>query len=258
MCGRYSFVLELRAAESAIDERYPASDVRWALESRDRYADGGGSYNVAPGSQNPVVTRESPERLRLQRWGLVPHWADDGAEWNAINARSETVHENGVFRECFRERRCLVPAQGFYEWRERDDGPSEPYRIVPRDAPHDLFLFAGVWSAWTPPERQASLGVFGDDAVDEVTGDETGAGGGALHSYAILTMPANDAVAPIHDRMPVALRDDELATWLRGSPDEARELLDEAGLASHEVATERVSRAVNDAGNDGEELWRAV
>lgn len=255
MCGRYGLVLDAVGLADAVTDRFPAADVDW--HPRDE-AGHRPRYNVAPGTRNPVVIRAADDGIRRFRWGLVPEWADADRDGGHINARAETVDERPSFRASFADRRCLVPAQGFYEWRDRDDGAGEPYRIVPRDAPDDLFLFAGIWSEWTPATEQTALDGFGDGGADAEAGDGAEGGADARRSYAILTVPADGAVAPIHDRMPVMLRGDALATWLAGTPDEARAVLDDVGLPDDGLRAYPVTRAVNDASNDGPALWRPL
>lgn len=154
-------------------------------------------WNMAPTQAAPVIKlmdgRPGTGRhraLALMRWGLVPAWAKDidiGARM--INARSETVTEKPAFRAAYRYRRCLVPADGFYEW-HTEAGGKQPYRVVRRDrAP---FAFAGLWELW------------------EGTGE-----GSALETFTILTTDANETIAHIHHRMPVMLFDqDAFATWI--------------------------------------------
>ena len=146
-------------------------------------------YNIAPTQEIVAIRREESgvRRAGLLRWGLVPHFAEDPGVGNRlINARAETVARKPAFREPFRERRCLVPADGFYEWR-RVGGARDPYLMKKRDG--HTFAFAGVWDRWA--------------------GD-----GGRVESCAILTTAANDLVAPIHDRMPVMLDRSSYALWL--------------------------------------------
>lgn len=146
-------------------------------------------YNIAP-SQDIVAVRLDPARVRrasLLHWGLVPHFADDPAVGNRmINARSETVARKAAFREPFQKRRCLVPADGFYEWR-RVGRARDPFLLKMRD--DRPFAFAGVWDRWKK-------------------------GGEPLESCAILTTAANELVARVHDRMPVILDRDAYDLWL--------------------------------------------
>ena len=165
-------------------------------------------YNIAPTQDVPIVrlTRDGPtgdgtgRELITVRWGLVPFWADDLAIGNRlINARCETVHTLRAFREAYSRRRCLVPADGFFEW-QKQGKLRQPFLIRRKDqAP---FAFAGLWERW----RQA-------DAHDAV-----------VRSCTIITCPANELVAPLHDRMPVILAPETYARWLDPSAD-ARDLL---------------------------------
>jgi putative SOS response-associated peptidase YedK len=145
-------------------------------------------YNVAPTQLVPVI-RSGPDgarQLALLRWGLVPSWAKDIRD-GLINARSETIHEKPAFRQAFRQRRCIIPANGFFEWK-RSEGKKVPYFV--RMADGAPMPFAGIWEAWRSPEGQV------------------------LETCAILTTAANSTVAPIHDRMPVILHPNEFGLWL--------------------------------------------
>ena len=145
-------------------------------------------YNVAPTQLVPVVREVSDgsRHLTLMRWGLVPAWAKE-ADDGLINARCETVNEKPSFRQAFRQRRCIIPASGFYEW-VRQDGKKLPYYVRMTDG--SPMPFAGIWETWRSAEGQV------------------------LESCAILTTAANATVAPIHDRMPVILHPDEFSLWL--------------------------------------------
>ena len=148
-------------------------------------------YNVAPTQDVPIVrlSREGDRReLILVRWGLVPYWAEDVAIGNRlINARAETVHKTPAFREAYQRRRCLVPADGFFEWR-KDGKVRQPLLVRRQDgAP---FAFAGLWERWKQPD------------------------GDVLRSCTIITCPPNALVAPVHDRMPVILDAADHAHWL--------------------------------------------
>ena len=159
-------------------------------------------YNIAPTQLAPVVraTREGAREIELLRWGLVPSWAKELAVGTKmINARSEGVETKPSFRDAVRERRCLVPATGFYEWKSAP-GRKQPYAITLADRP--LFAFAGLWERWTPRE-----------------------GGDPVETFTVVTTEANPHVAAIHDRMPVILARDDEDRWLHGTPEEARAVL---------------------------------
>jgi putative SOS response-associated peptidase YedK len=221
VCGRYSLATPNPADVRA---RFPTGE---SVEIRRR-------YNVAPGDEVLAVTtdREGNPRGELLRWGLVPAWAkspDTGLKM--INARVETVAERAAFRRPFERYRCLIIADGFYEWRTTP-APGQPrpgkqaFHITSsRGAP---FAFAGLWSVWRD-------------------GDHT------LRSCTILTVPANATVAPLHDRMPVILDPATERAWLDASTPrpELRELL--TPLAEERTVVRPVGPAVNDARYDGPE-----
>ena len=218
MCGRFSLL------DSPEDL---AREFDLSLDEARRVASSGPRYNVAP--SDPVVSvRSRPsgagrEAVKL-RWGLVPHWAKS-AELGArmINARSETVAQKPAFRDPFRQRRCLVPANGFYEWQRRPGG-KQPHFICMPD--RGLFAFAGLWDRWAAPR------------------------GELLESCTILTTKPNSVIEPIHDRMPVILRPEDYHMWLDSTaalPELARLLrrCQNDRLISYEVST-LVNRPEND------------
>ena len=217
MCGRYT----LAAPDPAqVRARFPIGE---AVEVRRR-------YNVAPGDEVLVVTtdREGRPRGELLRWGLVPSWAkqpDTGLKM--INARVETITERPAFRRAFERYRCLIVADGFYEWRRLERGAKQAFHITRTD--REPFAFAGLWSIW-----------HGDD------GDQ-------LRTCTILTTAAGPALAPLHDRMPVILAADAEPAWLdpSPSPESPRDLL--VGLSPNDTALRAVGPAVNDARYDGPE-----
>ena len=184
------------------------------------------SYNVAPTQQVAAVLEdEEGRRLEMLRWGLVPSWADDpdiGARM--INARSETAPEKPSFRRAFRGRRCLIAADGFYEWK-REDGGKQPYYFRMQDG--RPFAFAGLWESWEK-------------------------GDGELRTCAILTTRANSVLEEIHDRMPVILPSDAYDAWL--DPDADREELGELMIPypGDDLETYPVSRFVNSPRNNDE------
>ncbi len=200
MCGRYT----LTRAPEDLREEFGIDVIPAGAEPR---------YNIAPRQDAPVLARASTGELRMRmlNWGLVPWWAEDPRiGQRAINARAETAAEKPAFRDAFRERRCLVPADGFYEWL-RPDGKTrgQPYRI--RRPNEEVITFAGLWERW----RSAD--------------------GEVLNSFTILTRPATGVTATIHDRMPVILSGAARAAWL--DPDTPPERL-EALLTAEPPALE--------------------
>jgi putative SOS response-associated peptidase YedK len=185
-------------------------------------------YNIAPTQDVPIVrrTRDGAGReLIMVRWGLVPYWASDPKIGNRlINARGESVARTAAFREAYQRRRCLVPADGFFEWR-KDGGTRVPLLVRRRDqAP---FAFAGLWERCPQP------------------------GGGVLRSCTIITCPANELVARIHDRMPVILSPDDYERWLDPSQADGRTLL--VPYPAAELEALAVSPRVNSPQNDDPE-----
>jgi putative SOS response-associated peptidase YedK len=236
VCGRYTLASvdpwDLRA-------RFPAQS---GLEIRPR-------YNVAPSDEVPAVTtdRAGTPRLELLRWGLVPFWADaPDTKAKMINARAETVAERPAFRRGFESFRCLVLADGFYEWRPGTNGRKEAFHITRGDG--ELFSFAGLWSIWRPraDHDEPSLS-------DGATRSGRASVPGELRSCTILTTTANEVVAPLHDRMPVILPPEAEEMWLdRATPVPAlHELL--RPLAPDETVVRPVGPAVNDVRYDGPE-----
>jgi putative SOS response-associated peptidase YedK len=188
----------------------------------------GPRYNIAPSEQVLAVRagRAGREAVRL-RWGLVPPWASDPRRCRLINARAETAAVRPAFREAFRHRRCLVPADGFYVW-TKGTGRKEPFLVRLRD--RRPFAFAGLWERWESP------------------------GGEVVESCAILTTEANEVVRPITDRMPVIVQPRHYGRWLDPAltdPREIRALL--APYPADRMVACPVSRRVNDARNDGPE-----
>ena len=156
------------------------------------------SYNVAPQSMQPVVRLDSEtgqRELTVMRWGLIPFWAKDAKiGYSTINAKSETVTTSPTFRDAMKRRRCLIPAEWFYEWQKIDAKTKQPYAIGLRDG--SLFAFAGLWETWK------------DKTKDQV-----------LETYTVLTTDPNELMEPIHNRMPVILAPNDYQRWLEpGEP----------------------------------------
>ncbi|WP_436906966.1 SOS response-associated peptidase [Halosimplex marinum] len=226
MCGRYS----LFAPPDDVEERFDAT-FDFAFEPR---------YNAAPSQQLPVVTGDEPETIQRMEWGLVPAWADDRSAFEFINARAETVREKRSFADAYESRRCLVPADGFYEWTDLGgESGKQPYRVTVGD--DELFAMAGLYERWTPPQTQTGLGDFGGGS--EPDGDPE-----PVETFAVLTTEPNDTVADLHHRMAVILSPEEEERWLTGDPDEAASLLDP--YPDEPMRTYPVSAAVNDPAND--------
>lgn len=216
MCGRTS----LFVPQSVLEDRFNATAVD-PITPR---------YNIAPGDDLASIANETPEEIRLRGWGLIPHWVDDPSEWpDPINARAETVSEKPAFRDAFHHRRCLVLADGFYEW-GGERGHKQPYRITRPD--EEPFAMAGLWEEW------------------EANGTER-------ETLTIITTDANEAIAPIHDRMPVILEPDEEALWLNDADEgELRSLLDP--FPTDLTTVSPISTAVNDPANDSPEVIEPV
>ena len=174
MCGRFT----LHTPPAALAEYF---DI-------DAIPDMAASYNIAPSQPVAAVRRPGEHReMVLLRWGLVPSWAKAAkTNYSMINARAETVAEKPAYRTAFRQRRCLIPADGFYEWRQTPDGKQPYYIRMQRDG---VFALAGLWEHW---EKQ-----------DEV-----------VESCSIIVTEANDTIRPVHDRMPVIVAPRDYAAWL--------------------------------------------
>jgi putative SOS response-associated peptidase YedK len=201
------------------------------------------SYNVAPRSGVYAVRDRAEEEGRRRylselRWGLIPSWAKDAKVGDRmINARAESLADKPAYERAFRRHRCLVPADGFYEWQRR--GPrKQPMFIHRRDG--EPMAFAGLWAAW----RDGS-------------GDDTDADW--VRSCAIVTIDANDVLAPLHDRMPVVLEERDWDRWLDPAADDVDALARLLVPAPDDVLVAYpVSSAVNSADNDGPELVEQV
>jgi putative SOS response-associated peptidase YedK len=242
MCGRYASSRRPQdlAEEFEIDEAVVKETVAEPLPP---------DYNVAPTKEvYAVVTRppkaeEEPARqLRVLRWGLVPFWAKDPAIGNRmINARMETVTEKPAFRQAFAKRRCLLPADGYYEWYSTDQQTvagkpvKQPFFIHPSDG--SVMAMAGLYEIWRDPTRE-------DDDPQRFRWTCT-----------VLTTSAEDAVGHIHDRMPLLVEPERYAAWLdpaQDDPDTLRSLLVPAAPGRLEAYP--VSTSVNNVRNNGPEL----
>lgn len=245
MCGRFTIF----ASADDLGERFSVSVPA-------EYAP---RYNVAPSQPIPVVTNDDPDAVRFRTWGLLPNWADDPSGYGFINARTETIEDKPSFRSAVRKRRCLIPADGFYEW-SGERGSRQPYRIAFED--DRPFAMAGIWERWEGPVQQTGLDDFGSEPntgeadtseADKSEAVTTEPRTEVRETVAILTTDAAGPVADVHDRMPVIFPRERERDWL-GADDAAdrAELL--APFDDPELQAYRVTTAVNDPGNDSPEL----
>lgn len=180
MCGRFIQIADPQRVRAYIGEAEVEPGVSGSFTP---------SYNVAPTREVLAVLNTSPPRITLLRWGLIPFWTKDGSQSKAlINARAETLETRPSFREPFRRRRCMIFADGFYEW-DKKSKPKTPYLVRMRD--RQPFAMAGLWDEWT----------------DRTTNE-------SVRSCTIVTTEANGIVSPIHDRMPAILRPESYPLWL--------------------------------------------
>ncbi|WP_090384462.1 SOS response-associated peptidase [Natronobacterium texcoconense] len=232
MCGRYTLTLE----SDDLEERFDAT-LEEEFSPR---------YNAAPGQRLPVITDAEPETVQRLEWGLVPSWADDDTG-GIINARAETINKKPSFREAYEQRRCLVPADGFYEWVETEDG-KQPYRVALED--DRPFAMAGLWERWEPDEEttQAGLEAFGGGSADAGRDDDP------LETFTVVTTEPNDLVGDLHHRMAVILEPGDEREWLMG--DDPKDLLEP--YPADEMRAYPVSRAVNDPSTDEPSLLEPI
>jgi putative SOS response-associated peptidase YedK len=208
MCGRYSFAVE----DDLIRERFGVSVRSAVYKAR---------YNCAPSQSLAVITNKDPSTLSFFRWGLIPNWAKDPKIGNKlINARSEGVLEKPSFRNAFRKRRCLVPADGFYVWRQSD---KTPFRIIRKN--RQPFAMAGIWEEWNDPEGQV------------------------VQTFSILTTEPNDLMAKLHNRMPVILSAGDEQKWLQETAENVLTGL-LTPFPAFEMLAYPISRLVNSPAND--------
>jgi len=216
MCGRYTLTADADSIQLAFN-----------LASVDGYEMP--RYNIAPSQQLAVITDRNPQALSFMKWGLVPSWAKDPKIGNRmINARSETAAEKPSFRTAFKRRRCLIPADGYYEWQKRGKKKIPTYIT---HAERDLFAFAGLWESWKQPDESW------------------------LHTCAILTTEANEKLRPIHHRMAVIIEPEDYELWLAPRPlvpDEWLPLM--LGPRPEQLKFHEVSTAVNSPANDNPTL----
>lgn len=221
MCGRFALFGEY---ETVLPREF-ATRLSLTLSSR---------YNIAP-SQPVLAVRISPTTGKREfawlRWGFIPRWSSDlSSGYKMINARIESVAEMPAFREAFRYRRCLIPASGFYEW-QKQGAAKQPYLVSLRGG--RTMAIAGLWERWQAPDEAP------------------------IESCTILTMDANETVAPLHNRMPVIVAPEDYELWLSGAdPAALRSLLTPVPADMMEVRP--VTRRVNDPSVDEASLLEST
>ncbi|MGO4369454.1 SOS response-associated peptidase [Paenibacillus sp. 2TAB19] len=219
MCGRYTLTITIEE----LMVRYMVDETGIPFHRP--------KYNVAPSQQVLAVINDgSANRLGELKWGLVPPWADDPkVGFMMINARAETAAAKAAFKKPLRSKRCLIPADGFYEWKKLSGGGKQPMRITLKS--REIFSMAGLYETWISPD------------------------GAKINSCTILTTEPNPLMAPIHDRMPVILKPENEALWLDRKTQDVEAILpllrpyDERDMVAYAV-----SSAVGNVRNDSPEL----
>ena len=221
MCGRFTLTLDPGELQELLD----LGPYVHIVQPR---------YNIAPSQPVPIVKDADTRAVELYQWGLVPFWADDPKiGYRMINARSETAHEKPSFRAAFTYRRCLILADGFFEWHSKHKGaPKTPYLFKLKNG--HPFTFAGLYEHWQSPD------------------------GGELHTTTILTCPPNELVSQVHNRMPVMLSQADRWAWLKPEPDQEKLRALLSPYPSEEMTCYAVSREVNSPKNDRPEILEPV
>lgn len=221
MCGRYAIYL-------------PPAETARLFGTMNELPNFAPTWNLAPSQSAPVVRlhpKSGERHLDILNWGFIPHWTKDVKKARKpINARIETAPSSPMFRGAFQERRCLIPADAFYEWYDDPERGKQPYAFARRDG--QPLALAGLWDGWR-----------GED-------------GTVIRSFVILTSAANGFMAPIHDRMPVIVEQRDWAAWLGETEDDPAPLAhpsDEETLRKWPIGTR-----VNSPRNDGPELLEPV
>jgi putative SOS response-associated peptidase YedK len=207
MCGRFTRFHKSKE----VAERFDVEPIEEAVAPR---------YNIAPSQIVPVIRQLDEREMIACKWGLVPFWAKDPAIGNKmINAKGETLAQKNSFKTALGKRRCLIPADGFYEWENRGKGQKQPYYIRLKD--NGLFAFAGLYEEWKSPD------------------------GEKLQTFTIITVEPNELISKIHNRMPAIVKPAEEADWLnlKNSAAEVVKLLQP--YPANEMEAFPVSRAVN-------------
>jgi len=219
MCGRFS----LAKSKEEIQKRF-AVQIKTPVALQ---------YNIAPMQSCAVITNQTPNELQFFQWGLIPSWSiDRSTAMNMINARAESVYQKIPFKHIVKNQRCLVPSDGFFEWRK--EGKNKvPYRFNLNN--EEAFSYAGLWDSWK----------------NEETGD-------LVNTFTIITTEANKVVKPVHDRMPVILRKDLEKLWIAEDVTESQAESLLRPYDAEQMYSYAVHRAVNDARNNTPECIQAA
>ena len=184
-------------------------------------------YNIAPTQDVPIITNDQPSKLQIAKWGLIPKWAkDDKIAYSTINARFESIQQKPAYKLPFKTQRGLIPTNGFYEWK-KEGSKKTPFYFKLKS--NNLFAFAGIFDIWK------------------------NSNGDLIKSFSIITLPANDIVKPIHDRMPAILKREHEILWLNNStPEKLLEIL--LPYPSKNLISYQVSNLINSPKNEGNNL----
>lgn len=215
MCGRFTLFASKEQIEDEFGPLHFSDTV--ILQKR---------YNIAPTQEvTAIIEHNGKRRLGTLHWGLIPSWSKDKKiASKLINARAETIAEKPSFKHAFQRRRCIIPASGFYEWKQVN-GKKQPYFIYPKNK-NGLFAFAGLWEKWVDRD------------------------GNALYSCTIVTTQANETLGHIHHRMPVILPKDAYSTWLDRDADIDAVKAVLLPFSEEKIGYTKVSTFVNSATND--------
>jgi putative SOS response-associated peptidase YedK len=224
MCGRFTITVTMEEVEKLCEAEFEKQEDELMLFPP--------NYNASPGQKLPVITNEAPNKIVNYRWGLIPFWAKDPTiGYKLINARSESILEKPSFKNAFKKRRCLIPADGYYEW-DKKGKEKKPYRITLKNG--ELFSFAGIWETWTDKSKNQ------------------------IRTFSIITTEANELTKKLHDRMPCILNLEQKSDWLDiDLPEEvASEMLKQ--YPSSKMKMYEVSPKVNSPKNNTPDLVKPV
>ncbi|MDA8693216.1 SOS response-associated peptidase [Saprospiraceae bacterium] len=220
MCGRSS----LTKTEKELEQRFLSTFYSEELEQYNPLP----NYNIAPSHVMPIITNLDKDHFKAMRWGLIPSWAKDmKIGYNMINARKETLLEKRSFKSAVEKRRCLVPADGFYEWQKSNNGKQAFHISL---IGQKLFAMAGLWDKWSSPD------------------------GNEVYSYTVITQEPNDIMTDIHDRMPAILTPEQEALWLSDDLPPQQLLNAITPYDSNKMIAKKVSDRVNNVRNNDKGL----